>query len=329
MKNTEIGYGLELQDDAMRQYINACATFTAYEEASTQAAQLRGGMYWHKGPPAAPDNSYLVRTSTSGGEKSLGPRSAETERIYHAFLERKDTARTRLAALKEALAKHRRLNRALHVGRVEPIVVDLLNRLAAANLAEHFRVVGTHALYAYEAAAGFRFEAGALATRDIDLLWDVRKRVAFATALRRIDSSMLGVLRQVDPSFRIRDAQKYTAVNKDGFEVDVIRREQAADDPHPIRLSDDEEAFWAAQALRAHELLDSPAFSAVIVGSDGTMARMNTLAPPTFVRFKHWMSRLPDRDPKKKRRDELQASAVEHVIREYLPQYDSDAPPGP
>ena len=102
----------------MRQYIDACATFTAYEEASTQAAQLRGGMYWHKGPPAAPDNSYLVRTSTTGGEKSLGPRSAETERIYHAFLERKDTARTRLAALKDALAKHRRLNRALHVGRV-------------------------------------------------------------------------------------------------------------------------------------------------------------------------------------------------------------------
>jgi hypothetical protein len=134
---------------------------------------------------------------------------------------------------------------------------------------------------------------------------------------------------KVDPSFRIRDTQKYTAVNKDRFEVDVIRREQADDDPQPIRPSDNEEDFRAAQALRAHELLHSPAFSAVIVASNGTMARMNTLAPSTFVRFKHWMSRLPDRDPKKKRRDGLQASAVEHVMREYLPQVDSNAPPGP
>lgn len=227
MKNTETLYGLELQDDAMRQYIDASAAFSAYEEALAEAAQVRGGMYWHKGPPSAPDRSYLVRTSSAGGEKSLGPRSAETERIYQVFLERKTASGTRLAGLKEAVAKHKRMNRALRVGRVEPIIVDILNRLAAARLGEHFRVVGTHALYAYEAAAGIRFDAGALATRDIDLLWDVRKRVAFSTALRRIDSSMLGVLRKVDPTFRVRDSQKYTAVNKDSFEVDIIRREQA------------------------------------------------------------------------------------------------------
>ncbi|MDB5760826.1 MAG: hypothetical protein JWM30_4115 [Burkholderia sp.] len=34
------------------------------------------------------------------------------------------------------------------------------------------------------------------------------------------------------------------------------------------------------------------------------------------------MSDLPDRDARKKRRDALQASAVEQVVREYLPQYD-------
>lgn len=323
MKNTEKRYGLELPDDVMRQYIDASAALSAYEEALAEAAQVRGGMYWHKGPPSAPDQSYLVRTSSTGGEKSLGPRSAETEQIYAAFLDRKNAAGTRLAGLKEAVAKHKRMNRALRVGRVEPIIVDILNRLAASRIGEHFRVVGTHALYAYEAAAGIRFDAGALATRDIDLLWDVRKRVAFSTALRRIDSSMLGVLRKVDPTFRIRDSQKYTAVNKDGFEVDIIRRERSEDDPHPLRLSDDEDDFWVAQAPRAHELLDSPAFSAVIVASNGDMARMNTLAPSNFVRFKQWMSNLPDREAGKRRRDALQAAAVEQVVREYLPQYDA------
>jgi hypothetical protein len=323
MKNTEKRYGLELPDDVMRQYIDASAALSAYEEALAEAAQVRGGMYWHKGPPSAPDQSYLVRTSSTGGEKSLGPRSAETEQIYAAFLDRKNAAGTRLAGLKDAVAKHKRMNRALRVGRVDPIIVDILNRLAASRIGEHFRVVGTHALYAYEAAAGIRFDAGALATRDIDLLWDVRKRVAFSTALRRIDSSMLGVLRKVDPTFRIRDSQKYTAVNKDGFEVDIIRRERSEDDPHPLRLSDDEDDFWVAQAPRAHELLDSPAFSAVIVASNGDMARMNTLAPSNFVRFKQWMSNLPDREAGKRRRDALQAAAVEQVVREYLPQYDA------
>ena len=312
---------LERSADATRQYIDAVATFEAHEEAAAEANQVRGGMYWHKGPASAPEQSYLVRTSSSGAEKSLGPRSTQTLAMYDSFRSRKERAEERLLGLKTSLLQHKRLNRALRVGRVAPLVVDILNRIAAAQLGEHFRVVGTHALYAYESAAGVSFEDGAVATRDIDLLWDVRKRVAFATTLNRIDSSMLGVLRQVDSTFRVRKSQKYTAVNKDGFEVDIIRRVPTGDDPHPIRLSDDEDDFWAGQAPRAQELLDAPRFSAVIVATNGSMARMNTLDPMAFCRFKRWMSTLPQRDALKRRRDALQASAVEAVVREYLPQW--------
>jgi hypothetical protein len=198
----------------MRQYIDAVATFEAYEEALAEAVKVRGGMYWHKGSASAPNEAYLVRTSASGSEKSLGPRSAETEAIYASFRQRKALAEERRDGLKGALVKQKRMNRALRVGRVAPLVVEILNRLAATNLDQHFRVVGTHALYAYESAAGVTFEDAAVATRDIDLLWDVRRRVSFATALRRVDSSMLGVLQKVDPTFRIRNSQKYTAVNK-------------------------------------------------------------------------------------------------------------------
>jgi hypothetical protein len=308
----------------MRQYIDAVATFEAYEEAKAEAATVRGGMYWHKGPSSSPDDTFLVRTSASGSEKSLGPRSAKTEEIYTNFRQRKTMAEERRDGLKAALAKHKRMNRALRVGRVAPLIVEILNRLAATNLGEHFRVVGTHALYAYESAAGVIFDDAAVATRDIDLLWDVRKRVAFATALSKVDSSMLGVLQKVDATFRIRDSQKYTAVNKDGFEVDIIRREKVSDDPNPVRLSDDEDDFWVAQAPRAQQLLDSPQFTAVVVATNGDMARMNTLEPLAFVRFKQWMSTLSQRDPLKRRRDALQAKAVEEVVREYLPQWDQN-----
>ena len=300
---------LERPADAMRQYIDAVAAFEAWEEALKEAEQVRGGMYWHKGSGAG----YLVRTSPAGSEKSLGPRSAQTEALYEAFQHRKQQAQARLAGLKEALAKHKRMNRALRVGRVAPLIVQILRRLSEARLGEHFRVVGTHALYAYESAAGVAFDNEAVATRDIDLL------LAFATALSRVDSSMLGVLRKVDATFKVRNAQKYTAVNQDGFEVDIIRRMKQADDPHPLRMSDDEDDFWVAQAPRAQELLDAPGFSAVVVATDGDMARMNTLDPSALARFKRWMSGLPDRDPLKRRRDALQAQLVENVVRDYLP----------
>lgn len=310
----------ELSPAITRQTIDAVAVFEALEEATVEAAQVRGGMYWHAGPASAPDKKYLVRTTPAGAETSLGPRTPETQAIYDKFTQRKQASAERLAGLKAALDQHQRMNRALRVGRVDPLVVALLNRLASTQLSEHFRVVGTHALYAYEAAAGVRLEADALATRDIDLLWDTRKRIVFSTQLARVDSSMLGVLKKVDPTFRIRQSQKYTAVNKDGFEVDIIRRERTQDDPHPIKLSDADEDFWVAQARRAHVLLDAPGFSAVIVATNGTMARMNTVHPTTFVAFKRWLAAQADRDPLKRRRDVLQADAVQQLLEQYLPQ---------
>ncbi len=307
-----------------RQYIDAVSTFEALEEALEEAAHVRGGMYWHAGPAAAPEAKYLVRTTPAGAETSLGARTAETEAIYERFTKRKRESAERVSGPKAALEQHQRLNRALGVGRVDPLVVALLGRLASTQLSSHFRVVGTHALYAYEATAAVRLDSDALATRDMDLLWDTRKRILFSTQLAKVDSSMLGVLKKVDSSFRIRKmtskSQKYTAVNKDGFEVDIIRRERAGDDPHPIKLSDEDEDFWVVQARRANVLLDSPGFSAVIVATNGTMARMNTVHPATFVAFKRWMANQPDREALKRRRDVLQADAVQELLDKYLPQ---------
>ncbi|MDO9198399.1 GSU2403 family nucleotidyltransferase fold protein [Rhodoferax sp.] len=310
---------LETSAAISRQYIDAVSVFEALEEALEEAAHVRGGMYWHAGPPTSPELKYLVRTTPAGAETSLGPRTMELDAVYARFTQRKRESAERVSGLQVALVQQQRLNRALRVGRVDPLVVALLNRLASTKLSGHFRVVGTHALYAYEAAAGVRLDAEALATRDIDLLWDTRKRIIFSTQLARVDSSMLGVLKKVDATFRIRKSQKYTAVNKDGFEVDIIRREQTGDDPHPIKLSADDEDFWVVQARRANVLLDSPSFSAVIVASNGTMARMTTVHPATFVAFKRWLSTQTEREAMKRRRDVLQADAVQELLEKYLP----------
>ncbi len=305
---------LEIDPDAARQYIDARATFVELERTRKNALQVRGGMVWK----TVDEKEYLIRTSTTGGQKSLGRRTTETEKMYGSFIAKKQSVEERQNALKAALSKHERLNRALRVGRMPTIAVAILSRLANAGLDGYFRVVGTHALYAYEAAAGVRFASEIKSTRDIDLLWDTRKRVTFAQKLVQDAPSMLAALQKVDKTFQISEDQKYTAVNKDGFEVDIIRRIAQEGDPHPIRLSDAEDDFWVVQAKRADELVNAPEFSEIVVAENGSMARMTTIHPAVFVSFKRWMSKEPDRDPLKRRRDALQADAVEWALQERL-----------
>ncbi len=311
---------LSISNDAARQYIDARQAFLALREAKQEAGQVRGSMYWH----GQSDN--LIRTSTRGAEKSLGKRSPTTEQIYTDFFSRKTSITQRVDELKTQMRRHERVNKALYVGRVDPLVVALLARLETAQIAEYFHVVGTHALYAYETAAGVRFQADITATRDIDLLWDVRKRMSFWTQMERLDSSFLAVLAKVDASFRQRASQRYTAVNSEGFEVDVLRRMREEDDPHPIRISQrtsgeeemgrlaEVEDLSVVQAARAGIMLNAPTFETVIVDRNGRMALMRTIEPSVFVKFKQWMSTLADREPIKRQRDAAQARAVQALL---------------
>jgi hypothetical protein len=134
-----------------------------------------------------------------------------------------------------------------------------------------------------------------------------------------LDRSFLGLLREVDSTFDLRNDQLYTAVNNSGFEVDVIRREAQGYDPNPLRLTDHEEEFYAVQAKRAGILLDGEKFTAMIVSGTGRMARMNTVSPVVFAKFKRWMGTQPSREPLKRQRDILQAELVEEVVAEFFP----------
>jgi hypothetical protein len=67
---------------------------------------------------------------------------------YRQFIDRKSATEERPGQLQKMMLKHQRLNRALFVGRTPQIMVALLNQITKDNIAEHFIVVGTHALYA-------------------------------------------------------------------------------------------------------------------------------------------------------------------------------------
>jgi len=306
---------LPLPDNAARQLIDSTTVFEEFRRVQARARQFAGGMYWKRQGAY----EYLVRTQPDGRQSRIGPRSPGNEQVHEDFIAAKTETESRLRSLRAALKDAERLNKALKVGRVPSPVVAVLQAIEDAGLGPNFTVVGTHALYAYETAAGVRVVQGALATQDVDLLWDARKRVRFLTDLRELETSMLGVLQRADPSFRRKEGQNETAINDQGFEVDFLRRQPEGDDPHPFRFSDDEGDLWPVQATRASVLTNAPRFEHVVVSATGRMTLMRTIAPGSFVEFKRWMAKsAPGRPEMKKRRDLRQAEIVQGLMGEGL-----------
>jgi hypothetical protein len=314
---------LELDENQLRELVNAKGIWRAFTQARREAKEVRGSMTWK----TVGEGTYLIRHSASGAQKSLGPMDDRTKAMHDTFQQRKGPAEERLKALKDRLEEQRKLNRVYRVGRVPSVVVRALAALDAADLADKFMVIGTHAIYAYETAAGVRAVSNAMATRDLDLLFDASKR-AFATTLERSGArSLIGVFKKADPSFRVMPDQLQTAVNDDGFEIDVIRRKAAAGDPHPMRMSDEEDDFWAVQIDSGDQLATGRKFEHLVVAVNGEMATMRTIHPLDFVRLKMQLSAKSDRDPLKAPKDRLQAEVVQEMWDKYLHRLERPAEP--
>ncbi len=306
---------INIPDNAARQWIDSSTIFQEFQSTKLKASNYAGGMYWKK----QGSYEYLVKTYPDNRQQRVGARSAETELIYQEFSAKKTAIEARLSVLRIALKEAERLNKALKVGRAPALLIDILQAIEDSGLADHFTVVGTHALYAYEMAAGVRIEQAALATLDVDLLWDARKKVQFISDMAKLDDSVLSVLRRADRTFVRKEGQNESAINATGFEVDFLRRMQEGDDPHPFRFSDDEDDIWPVQAMRASVLTSAPKFESVVVSATGRMAKMRTISPQTFVEFKYWLAeKAQARDPIKRRRDERQARIVQKLLNEQL-----------
>ena len=130
---------------------------------------------------------------------------------------------------------------------------------------------------------------------------------------------MLAALQKVDKTFQVIEDQKYTAINQDGFEVDIIRRFATEGDPHPIRLSDAEDDFWVVQVSMGEKLQSARRMDQVVVATSGEMALMRTIHPLDFARIKLELSQQIGRDPNKSGKDALQSRIVTELVNEYLP----------
>lgn len=309
----------EWTDNQRRIFLDTVQLYEAYIDAFRASRSYRGGMHWKKSKGKA----YLFRSRDRFGYgKSLGPRSPETERILRDFRHGKERSQNRLRALKERLKEQARFCRAVQIQRVHRTVAGILRVLDQYGLmGRNLCVIGTNALFAYEAAAGVFVDRPVLATRDMDLLWDIQARLKLVTVGDQPPPGLIDILRKSDRSFALNVGQRFRAVNNEGYLVDLVKPE-----PKNI-MAAERRRFGEAGDLEAVEirnlqwLLSSPKFKHVVIGEDGYPAMMTCPDPRAFALHKIWLSKRADRDPLKITRDRHQAHTVAYLLARYMPQY--------
>lgn len=262
---------------------------------------------------------YLLRvTSAAGNSKSLGPRSSETEHIYEQFQSGKALANEKYQGFKTRIASQTKLNRAIRLGRLPTIIGEILIKLDQSQALSELRVVGTHAMFAYESMAGVEFKMELLASGDVDLLFDVRKQISLLS--KKLDGEgLLGLLKKVDKTFEVSANQSFRAINKDGFMVDLIGQDKGMLIPKPELIAKGD--LEIIEIPNLEWLANAPRIEQVVIAANGSPVMMPVPDPRAFAIHKAWLSHQLDREPVKKQRDLNQAVMVVNLLREYLPTF--------
>jgi hypothetical protein len=311
----------DLRGEQQRQLIDTIDTFEAWREASIERRRrFAGSMRWVK----RQGRQYLLR-KVGSNEQSLGPKSQETEEAFKSFLAGREQNGHRLAGLASRLDDMAPINKAMGLARVPRIAARLLRDLDERELLGHqLFVVGTNALFAYEAAAGVRIASELLATGDVDLLFDARQRLSLVGRQVR-DIGLLGILQKLDHSFAPLRKGGFRAVNRDGYFVDLIRPESrdVMRDRSPDALSTLPDELHGSPSAGLGWLVNAPRFHAVAIAEDGYPVPLVCLDPRVFALHKAWVSSDLRRDPRKKARDLEQARVCAEIASSRLgPSFD-------
>jgi len=307
---------LEFTHRQSLEFTDSLQLFEAWQDAKARAKHYLGSMHWK----TIKGKKYLYHMQDGYGKgKSLGAFGDETQARYEAFQKGKQEASERIKSIQKSLDEKAALNRAVGLNRVPLVVARIARELDKQGLmGERICMVGTHALYAYEALAGVMVYRELLATADADFLWDNREKVKFFS-----DASVDGflpILKKADRSFE-RSSQLYRAINKDGFMVDLIIAEAKDLRAQPQDQMGDAYDLKASGIGSLRWLINSPKVEAVVMDSKGYPFRMVVPDPRSFAIHKLWVSKQPNRRADKAKRDKEQALTVAKLVMERLPQF--------
>ena len=309
----------ELNNNQRRVFIDTAQIYEAYRDILKKEHAYKGGMHWKK----AKDREYLFKTRDRYGYgKSLGVRSPETEKILAGFKKNKQKIKGLKASLLERLKEQSRLSKAMMIQRAPKILIRIVQLLDQHQLmGRNLFVVGTNALYAYEAAAGVFLDRPIMATNDMDILWDIKAKLEITVDPDMDKNGLLGILKKADRSFELPHKGSFRAINREGYIIDLIKAQPKQLMKIEMDQIGKEGDLRAAEVRNLHWLVSSPKMQQIVIGEDGYPAMLAVPDPRAFALHKLWLSDQPDREPIKKNRDRDQAEAVIELINRYLPQY--------
>lgn len=306
----------EFSERQSMEFTDSYQLHLAMQDAVDRAKHYTGSMHWK----TIKGKEYLYRMLDGYGQgKSLGPRSDESEAKYAAFQKGKAEAVERISSIQESLDEKAALNRAVGLNRVPLLVARICRELDRRELLGHnIVIVGTHAIYAYEALAGAMVRRELMATADANFLWDNRKKVDLA-AESEVEG-FLAVLKKADRSFK-RSNQMFRAINKQGYMADLIVPEPK----HPLVAMQEqmgnEYDLKASGIGSLRWLVNAPKVEAIAIDKKGYPFRMVVPDPRAFAIHKLWVSEQLNRKADKAKRDSEQAITVADLIIDRLPQF--------
>jgi hypothetical protein len=201
------------------------------------------------------------------------------------------------------------VNRALQLGRMPNLMADIIRKLDEFGfLGTKATVIGTNALYAYEAMAGIHIRP-----YDADFLWDERQNLKLAIKSIR-PPSIIAILQKVDKSFHVSD-YGFAARNQSGFIVELIAPKEDGPPEH-TGLSDDDMAVTPYSNMDG--LLSLQRFEAIPIDRSGFPFRMVVPDITAFTLQKFWTSKQVSRPPEKRRRDAAQAKMLKNLTESLL-----------
>ncbi|ANT51173.1 GSU2403 family nucleotidyltransferase fold protein [Mesorhizobium amorphae] len=307
----------DLVGEQRRQFIDTQQVYEAWLGAEDEhQRRFVGSMRWVERNGA----DYLLRKIRQA-ETSLGPRSEQTEKAFAAFSEGRARNKDLLAGLSDRLDSLAKVNVAMGLGRMPAIAARILRRCAETNLlGRQLFVVGTNALFAYEALAGVQISSDLVATGDIDLLLDSRRRISFVTEEKITQSGLIGVLRKVDKSFKPLQPRAFRATNRDGYLVDLIRPQarNVLKDKAPTSITSIAEDLEGAPMDGLQWLINAPKTDAIAIDERGYPVKIPTIDPRIFALHKAWLARRPDRSAVKATRDREQSITAALIAKQYL-----------
>ena len=195
-------------------------------EAHAAAALAHEGMGWMTWKASAGRDYLFHGFGREGKGKGLGVRSVENEARLAEFSEQKEANWQRLQTLRAELLRYSKYIKAERLNRMPLMAGKVINLLDKAGVGSELRVIGTNSLYAYEVLGSVLFAPDVRETRDLDILWDARRKLEFtgdAEGARLHGFS--AILRKADKTFTVSEERRFTATNASGYAVDFLMPE--------------------------------------------------------------------------------------------------------